>query len=58
MKDVIIAKESEPKRGRLKERIRMSESGSENAKPLSRKAQEMKIFLERNPIPKEFLKQK
>ncbi|WP_348085342.1 hypothetical protein [Dyadobacter sp.] len=25
-------------------------------RPLSRKAQEAKIFLERNPIPKEFLK--
>ncbi|WP_439558536.1 hypothetical protein [Dyadobacter sp.] len=27
-----------------------------NSRPLSQKAEEAKIFLERNPIPKEFLK--
>ncbi|MCF0041181.1 hypothetical protein [Dyadobacter fanqingshengii] len=58
MKDVIIAKKSEPKGTRLEERMEMSKSGPKNASPLSRKAQEMKIFLERNPVPKEFLKQK
>ena len=31
-------------------------SAETTSRPLSRKAQEAKIFLERNPIPKEFLK--
>ncbi|KQS30994.1 hypothetical protein ASG33_11565 [Dyadobacter sp. Leaf189] len=32
------------------------QSNEVNPRPLSRKAEEAKIFLERNPIPKEFLK--
>ncbi|WP_157486536.1 hypothetical protein [Dyadobacter alkalitolerans] len=41
------------------ERAKSKDSKVENevAPPLSKQAQEAKIFLERNPIPKEFLKQ-
>ena len=55
MKGMIVEKGRDKEKASLKTLESYNDSVN-TSRPLSKKAQEMKIFLERNPIPKEFLK--
>ncbi|MCF2499242.1 hypothetical protein [Dyadobacter chenhuakuii] len=58
MKDLMLEKEIKEVTQKPADRVETKDDSWDQTRPLSKKAQEAKIFLERNPIPKEFLKKK